>query len=253
MAARPDPTLRFSDRVVHYMRYRPGYPPEVLKTLEREAGLLPAQAIADIGSGTGISARLFLEAGHTVYAVEPNGPMREQAEAWLHEFPGFHSVVGTAEQTNLSAASVDLAVAAQAFHWFDAEAARREWDRILRPGGRRVLMWNSRRVDSTPFLRAYEALLLEFATDYEQVDHRHIDPQKIRGFLGPGFQYRSFPTVQDFDLAGLEGRLLSSSYTPPPGDARYEPMLERARRIFAEHAESGRVRMEYDTELYWSL
>ena len=127
--------------------------------MKREVGLHPGSVIADIGSGTGISTQLLLSAGCEVYAVEPNREMREAAERILQGQAGFHSVDGTAEATTLPNQSVDLIVAAQAFHWFAPLPTRAEFDRILKPDGHVVLMWNARHLDSTPFLRGYEALV----------------------------------------------------------------------------------------------
>jgi SAM-dependent methyltransferase len=120
------PTERFSDRVADYARFRAGYPPGVLEVLRRETGLAPHHVVADLGSGTGLSARLFLEDGNVVLGVEPNAAMRQAAERLLAGWPGFRSVAGTAEATTLDAGSVDLVVAAQAFHWFDPDATRAE-------------------------------------------------------------------------------------------------------------------------------
>jgi len=250
-----DSTERFSDRVDNYVRYRPGYPAGVLDVLCQETGLTPASVIADVGSGTGISAALFLRNGNTVYGVEPNAEMRHAAESLLasdpETFARFRSVDGTAEATTLPARSVDYVVAGQAFHWFDAERARAEFARILRPGGWLVLMWNSRRQDSTPFLRAYESLLERFGTDYRQVRHTNIDPEALRPmFAGGDFTRRVLYNEQRFDLDGVRGRLLSSSYTPSASEPGYEPMLRELERIFAAHAEDGEIRFEYDTELY---
>lgn len=247
-----DPTRRFSDRVADYVRYRPGYPEEVVEALAREAGLAPGSAVADVGSGTGISAALFLRFGCTVFGVEPNREMRLAAERQLASFPRFRSVDGTAEATGLPDASVDLVVAAQAFHWFHPEPTRREFARVLRPGGRVALLWNTRLTDASPFLRAYEDLLHRFGTDYGQVDHRRVDAAALREFFGGDFRSLSFPNEQRFDLAGAKGRLLSSSYAPPPGHPDHEPMLRELERIFAEHQEDGRVRFEYDTELHFA-
>ena len=168
-----DPTQRFSARVENYIRYRPSYPPQVLETLRSECGLTASSAIADIASGTGIFTRLLLENGNRVYGVEPNRDMREAAERLLADFRGFSSVTGTAEATTLPDQSVDFATAAQAAHWFDLAKARREFERILKPAGWAVLIWNERSTDSTPFLREYEALLLEYGTDYEMVRHEN--------------------------------------------------------------------------------
>lgn len=246
-----DATRRFSDRVRDYVRYRPGYPPAVLEVLRAETGLQPRHAVADAGSGTGISAKLFLDAGCTVHAVEPNAEMRAAAEAWLGGDPRFHSVDGTAEATGLGDASVDFVVAAQAFHWFHADAAGREWRRILRPGGWRVLLWNARRTDTTPFLREYEALLHAHGTDYAAVNHENVPPERIAAVLGEGFGRRDVLNAQVFGLEGLKGRLMSSSYAPNAGHPGHAPMMEAVERLFRDHAVDGRVRIDYDTQVYW--
>lgn len=249
---RPDPTRRFADRVDDYIRYRPGYPEAAVDTLERETGLTGASVVADLGSGTGISSEPFLRRGCTVYGVEPNREMRQAAERLLGgRYPGFRSVDGSAEATTLPDAAADLVVAAQAFHWFDRAAASREAERILRPGGRAALLWNRRLTDTTPFAAAYEELLLAFGTDYRRVDHRNVGPAELAEFFGAGgYQARSFPNRQSFDLAGLRGRLLSSSYAPAAGHPRHRPMLEALERLFADHQEDGRVHFDYTTELY---
>lgn len=244
-------TTRFSDRVENYVRYRPTYPAEVLEVLRAQTGLAPGQAIADVGSGTGISAKLFLDAGHPVYAVEPNAEMRAAAEAMLGDDPRFHSVAGSAEATTLPDASVDHVVAAQAFHWFPAAAVAPEWRRILRPGGWMVLLWNTRQTDTTPFLRAYEALLREHGTDYTSVNHENVTEDALRAVLGDGYGRRVVPNAQVFDFEALRGRLLSSSYAPNVDHPGYAPMLAALERIFNEHQQDGRVRFEYDTEIYF--
>jgi len=151
-------TSRFSDRVENYVRYRPGYPPEMIETLKSECGLTPTRVVADIASGTGIWTRMLLEHGNGVFGVEPNAEMREAGEHLLAGFPNFTSVGGSAEATTLPDHSVDFVTAAQAAHWFKRDLARREFARILKQGGWLVLLWNERRTESTPFLRAYEQL-----------------------------------------------------------------------------------------------
>jgi SAM-dependent methyltransferase len=245
-------TTRFSNRVADYVRYRPGYPEGLVQTLRDEAGLKPASVVADIGSGTGISTELFLRQGCIVWAVEPNLEMREAAEAQFREQSRFHSVSTMAEATSLEAASVDLVVAGQAFHWFDVERTRTEFARILRPGGIVALFWNSRRLDTTPFLKNYEKLLQDFATDYQQVDHKRIDAAVLNQFFGGDhFQTRTFPNSQTFDFEGLRGRLLSSSYAPASGHSRHAPMLQELDRLFHEHETSGQIQFDYDTELFF--
>ncbi len=243
-------TIRFSDRVENYVRYRPGYPKEALRVLKDECGLAASDVIADIASGTGIWTRMLLENGNPVFAVEPNTEMRQAGERLLAAFPRFTSVDGEAEATTLPDAVADFVTAAQAAHWFNRERARQEFARILKPGGWLVLLWNERVTDSTPFLRDYEQLLLTYGTDYEEVRHERTT-DAVNEFFDPApFQERVFDMRQEFDYAGLEGRLLSSSYTPGPEHPRHEPMLRELRRIFEEHAKAGLVAFDYNTRVY---
>ena len=176
---------RFSNRVEDYDRYRPGYPPALFALLREHCGLRPGHAVADIGSGTGLLTGPLLDYGNTVYAVEPNGPMRQAAERRYGGRSGFLSVDGSAEATGLPPWSVDLVVAAQAFHWFEPGAARAEFVRILRPPGWVALVWNERPHEATGFEAAYESLLARHAIDYAAVDHRRIDASRVAAFLDP--------------------------------------------------------------------
>jgi SAM-dependent methyltransferase len=248
----PDPTARFSDRVADYVRYRPGYPDEVIRVLRDETGLAPVHVLADVGSGTGISSRLFLDHGNRVFAVEPNPDMRAAAEALLGGDPRFRSVAGSAEGSTLPDAAVDYAVAGQAFHWFDGPRARDEFRRIVRPGGWAVLLWNARRTSTSPFLRAYEALLHEHGTDYAAVNHENIGDDTLRAFFGGPYTLRTAYNEQVFDYPGLKGRLLSSSYAPNAGHPGHAPMMRALERIFGEHQVDGRVVFEYDTRIYFA-
>lgn len=245
-----DPTRRFSDRVADYVKYRPTYPPVVLRFLTERAGLTPRSVVADVGAGTGISARLFLENGNTVYAVEPNADMRRAADELLTTYLGYRGVDGTAEATTLPAASVDLVVAAQAFHWFDPDRAGAEFRRILRPGGRVALLWNTRKTCGSAFLKAYERLLNEYGTDYAAVRHDRLDDGRLARFFAGGYERVAFPNEQRLDFGGLRGRLLSSSYAPAPGQPRHDEMLAALRDVFERFQTGGWVVIEYETEVY---
>jgi ubiquinone/menaquinone biosynthesis C-methylase UbiE len=247
-----DPTTRFSSRVENYIRYRPGYPQAVIETLRTECVLTPSAIIADIACGTGIFTRMLLDNGNHVYGVEPNRDMRDAAERLLAGYRNFTSIDGTAEATTLPDQSVDLATAAQAAHWFDLPKARKEFVRILNPGGWAMLIWNERKTDTTPFLRAYEDLLRTYGIDYDQVRHEHTTDNIEEFFAPTPFQQRVFDMQQHFDYSSLEGRLLSSSYAPMQGHKNYAPMLNELHRLFDSYSRDGRVVMQYVTRVYYA-
>lgn len=244
------PTERFSDRVDAYVRHRPSYPPELLPHLRDRLGLDSSWRVADVGSGPGVMSRLFLEASHAVWAVEPNEAMRVAAERSLGSSPRFNSVAGRAEATGLPADSVDLVVCAQAFHWFDPDAAAREFRRIAVHPGWVVLVWNTRRVEGHPFLVAYERFLERWGVDYRRVRERYIVDDALALLYGGGWERATFANRQVLDHEGLRGRLVSSSYAPPEGHPDHGPMLEALESLFESHARDGVVVMEYDTEVY---
>jgi len=244
-----DPTQRFSNRVENYVKYRPGYPQEILNVFRGEMGLTQASVIADIGSGTGISAKLFLENGNRVFGVEPNEPMRRAAEEFLKDLPDFNSINGTAAHTTLPDDSVDFIVAAQAFHWFEGDETRAEFERILKPKGYTALIWNERQTDTNSFLTEYESFLLKFATDYTKVRHENTGEKELRNFFRGDFAVEVFQNEQILDLAGLKGRVLSSSYMPAADDPGYEPMLEALKALFTKYQESGKITILYDTRV----
>jgi SAM-dependent methyltransferase len=235
-----------------YVRARPGYPPAVLDAIEAETGLAPPLAVADVGSGTGIFTRLLLERGHTVYAVEPNAPMRRAAEGAVGGLPHFHSVEGRAEATSLPDGSVDLITAAQAFHWFDLDPTREEWRRILRPPRWTALLWNDRRSDDEGFGKAYEAFLREWGgAEYLRVRGSWDVAGSLDRFFGPGRRRQlTLANAQRLDLEALGERLLSSSYLPGPNDPRHAAMLEAARGLFEAYQAGGAVSLAYDVRVH---
>lgn len=246
-----DPTERFSDRVENYVKYRPGYPAEVLQLFRDEMGLTQESIVADIGAGTGISTRLFLENGNTVFAVEPNDAMRAAADTSLNGFAGYRGVKGTAENTTLAANSISIAIAAQAFHWFNIEPTRSEFQRILKPNGFAALIWNERELDTTPFLIEYEQFLMKYADDYANVRHDNVNEEKLDLFFGGGFITREFANEQILDIEGLRGRVLSSSYMPTADSPRFSAMNEDLVSLFAKHAKSDRIKVLYRTKIYY--
>jgi SAM-dependent methyltransferase len=246
-----DAKQRFSNRVADYVRYRPGYPEELLPLLKTWTSFRADHVVADIGSGTGLLSKLFLDFGNRVLGVEPNPEMRVAGEEFLSGYPNFTSVAGSAEATTLPSDSVDFVAAGQAFHWFQMPAARNEFHRILKSDGRVLVIWNERLLDETAFLREYEALLLRFGTDYARVNESYPRAEQMLEFFGAtDFTSHSLPNFQEFDFEGLSGRLRSSSYAPPPGHPQFEPMMKELRQLYDAHQRRGVVRMEYRTRVY---
>lgn len=266
-----DAKQRFSSRVTDYARYRPGYPDALIELLRAECDLQKVHRVADLGSGTGFLSKLFLQNGNLVWGVEPNNEMREAGEEFLAVYPNFTSVAGSAEATNLGDASVDFVTVGQAFHWFEPAATRREFLRILKPGGWVVVAWNDRRVGETAFGRGYEELLVRYGTDYTKVKQAYPEAEDMESFFGVKapeeepenkqrenrrpkgrpLPRRELANFQEFDFEGLAGRVRSSSYAPRDGDARFAPMMGELRKLFDANQQNGSVRMEYTTQIYF--
>ena len=251
-ALKSAPTQRFSDRVDHYIQYRPQYSREVVEALRLLCGLTRAHQVADIGCGTGLLAKVFLENGNSVLGVEPNENMRLAGESLLSGCENFRMVAGTAEATTLPEQFADFVVAGQAFHWFQPEATRQEFSRIVKAGGWVVLVWHDRDMESTPFLRAYEEFLHRYATDYSMVAHHKVaNYGALERFYAPNrMNLIEQDAQQRFDLDGLRGRLLSSSYAPRVGPAA-EEMLKALPSLFNKYAEHDEVTLHYKTKIYF--
>jgi ubiquinone/menaquinone biosynthesis C-methylase UbiE len=245
-----DPTQRFSDRVDNYVKYRPTYPSAIMAYLRETIHLHRKQAIADIGSGTGIFAELFLKHGFKVTGVEPNQAMREAGEVHLRSYPRFHSQAGTAEASGLAEDSVDLVTVAQAFHWMEPKETKKEFSRILRPEGHILLVWNLRLTD-TPFLKALDELKRTIGKNYDAIRQNHGQESSVKAFFDPGkYLEKSFRHAQILGLEGLIGQTLSSSYMPLEGTAGYDEMMSQLADLFERYNENGQVNMEYETKLF---
>lgn len=247
-----DSVSRFSNRVENYVKYRPHYPADVLRVFREKMNLREDSIVADVGAGTGISAKMFLENGNHVFAVEPNAAMRVAADKYLRDYRKLKIVDGTAENTNLLDDSVDFVVAAQSFHWFDAERTRTEFARILRENGHAALIWNERQLETNEFLREYEKFTLEFGTDYEKYRHDNLDETVLRDFFQKDFATETFPNIQTLDFDGLKGRVLSSSYMPTDENPVYQTMIDELRRVFDKFAENDKIELLYHTNIYFT-
>ncbi len=245
------PTERFSNRVTDYIAARPSYPSAMIDFMLKEFKLHQHSVIADIGSGTGILTSLLLEKNINVLGIEPNDEMRKAAENLLSGFSNFLSIKGAAEKTGLIDESVDLISAAQAFHWFDIPETKKEFRRILKPNGFVCLIWNERVTAATEFDQAYENIILEFATDYEKVNHTNINEIILCDFFIQQMKMKSFPYSQQLDEVGLQMRLSSASYLPDTGHKKFEPMCAEIKNMFGTFAQEGKVTINYLSKIYF--
>ncbi len=243
-----DSKTRFSSRVENYVKYRPSYPKEIISFLTKEGILSRSSVIADIGFGTGILTKLFLENSNKVYGVEPNDDMKKAGEFYLKRYPEFSSRKGTAESTGLSENSIDLIIVGQAFHWFDIKLTKDEFKRILKKNGHVVIVWNTRKKSGSPFLEDYERLISKYSTDYKQV---RMNEKVVDEFFE--YQIKIFYNYQDLSFEGFKGRLLSSSYIPLEKNTKFDEMINDLKDIFAKYQRNGIIRIEYDTKLYYGI
>ncbi len=250
MPSDADPTARFDGREDDYDRFRPGYPLGIIRLLQSKCLLFPGARVADIGSGTGILSAMLIEAGAFVYGVEPNACMRGRAETRFHGATSFESVPNRAEATGLPDRSVDLITAAQSFHWFDLVGSRREFGRILRPGGAVILIWNNRLDDEGTFNIAYSRMLKYNGVDDSRGGSDGEQNKKIDSFFEGVYEYHEFGNDQSLDLASLKGRLRSSSYCPRPDSTTFGKLMDAVDSVFAEHQQNGSVLLRYRTEVY---
>ncbi len=227
-------TLRFGDRAAAYAAFRPEYPEEAIDEIFVGLGDPNALVVADVGAGTGISARSIADRGARTIAIEPNEKMRERAEA--------HANVewrdGSGEHTGLDDASVDVVTAAQAFHWFANDAAMAEFRRIAR---RRAVWLQYDRDARAPFSRSYGDVVRAHSVD----DTEALRMQGIGVFAqfpNARVSRTAFTSVQRLDLDGVMGRAASSSYLPQSGTEAAE-LRRDLRAIFLAHAESGFVNL----------
>lgn len=258
MSSTPDSKTRFSDRVSDYSRYRPSYPSDAMEYIFNLQSMGPGVTVADVGSGTGLFTELLLDSGASVIAVEPNKAMRSESDKRLKQRANYSSCGGSAESSGLKDNSVNMVTAAQAFHWFDLSETKIEFKRILKPEGVIVLIWNRRDPCESEFLMKYEALLQESVPEYNQVTHANVSEAIVEEFLGTGIGAGTgtgtkkvhFKHFQDFDLVGLKGRLLSSSYCPAAGEEGHAELMQGLEKLYSAYATSNGIRFDYRTEIY---
>lgn len=243
-------TSKFDNKGAVYAKARPGYPAALFFYLQENGTLRKDAVVADVGSGTGIFTEQLAPFAKTVYAVEPNEDMRREAELRYSDLPNVISVDGTAEQTSLPDASVDLITVAQAFHWFDRVPFRAECLRILKPQGKVFLVWNDRDT-SSPVIRANFAVNQHFCPGFKGSSNGiDFSPEGFSDFFSGNFETPTFENSLIYDLDAFLSRNLSSSYAPTEGDPNYAPYCGAIKEVFCQYQKDGIVQYPYTTRCY---
>ena len=218
-----------------YERARPGYPEDAARWL---AGTDPCDVV-DLGAGTGKLTRSLIALGHRVTAVEPLPEMLAQLREAV---PGVEAAVpGTAEAIPLPDASADVVTAAQAFHWFEVDAALPEIARVLRPSGVLALVWNARD-DGAAWVGE-----LSRAVRSETIEQSDFVPELDASELFGPVEQASFSFVQTLDRQRLRDLVLSRSYCAALSAEERAPVLAEVERIFDAHSENGEIELPYVT------
>lgn len=243
-----DNTKRFDGKGDIYEKARPKYASELLEYLKNTLNISDSAVIADIGSGTGIFTEQLLFCGYTVYAVEPNEDMRRKAEEKLMGYEGFHSVTGADCNTSLPNNSVDCITVAQAFHWFDAAAFKKECQRILKPGGKILIIYNSRD-EEAECTRALAELRRKYNPEFHGFSNG-ISDDACRAFFDYHCDVLKWDNSLTYDRNGYINRLLSSSYSLKEGDPRFDEYISEINELFDRFAVDGKITVPTNTVVY---
>jgi ubiquinone/menaquinone biosynthesis C-methylase UbiE len=243
-----NPKCRFSNRVENYAKYRPNYPNEIIKFLNTTIGLTKGDIIADIGSGTGISSKLFLDNGNEVYGIEPNAEMRSAGEKSLINYTNFHSIDASSEDTKLESESVDIITSGQAFHWFKPESTKKEFLRILKSDGFVVIFNNRRKISNSRFMNEY----MELIENYSAKEFSNSFNTNLPNFFNLKTIYKEvFSNPQVFNLERLKGDLVSYSYIPNEEEPIFNNMISEFELLFEKYNNNGTLIFNYETVLYY--
>lgn len=241
---------RFDNRADNYDKFRPGYPHALLEYLYTHNRLSKDSLVAELGAGTGILSLELAKWPSTLVAIEPNDQMREKAIKTLKTVKNCIIKDTTAEQTGLDTKSVDLIICAQSFHWFDANKVKREFKRILKDQGKAAIIWNIRSAE-TPFEKDYEAFILKFSIDYEEVKRRESRGNDLRNFFTENtMEYREFVYDTYLTFEQLFGRTLSYSYMPNENHELAPAMKNDLQNLFDKYAIKGIIGLSYKTKLF---
>jgi SAM-dependent methyltransferase len=234
-----------------YERARPGYPPAAVAWLAEHLRLGPGSVAVDLAAGTGKLTRLLAPTGSTVLAVEP---VEEMRRLLARQCPTVPVVAGAAERLPLRAGSVDAVTVAQAFHWFDADAAFAELRRVLRPGGRVGLIWNARDRD-VAWVDALWSVMDGVERKAPWRDHDRPAREALGTPTGFGpLGEATFRHEQAVTPDGVLDRFRSVSHVAVLPAGQQQAVLDEVRGILAAHPETrGRAELllPYRVDCLW--
>lgn len=242
---------KFTNKVEDYVKYRPSYPQELIEFLVEEVGLSKNSIVADVGAGTGILTKLLASKVGKIFAVEPNLNMRVACIQYCSDIGNFAAVDGSAEETKLPDKSVDFVTAAQAFHWFDRQKTRAEFQRILKTNGKVILIWNSR-VPESELVKENAELCRMLCPEFVGFSGgSDVSPEVYSDFFRNGYcEYRVFDNDRSLSLESFIGRSMSASYAPSEKDDTYKPFVDGLIKLFQKYSVDGRLLLPNKTRCY---
>lgn len=241
-------TTRFDGKGEVYAKARPKYAASLFDHIKNTLQIPEGSVFADIGSGTGIFSEQLLQNGYRVYAIEPNADMRKKAEEKLSADQDFISVNGTDSNTTLPDRSADHITTAQAFHWFDAEAFKRECRRILKPNGKVFIVYNSRD-EAAECNRSLADLHRKYCPDFQGFS-KGMNNEKCCAFFDHRCEVFRTDNSQVYDRQGYIDRILSSSYSLSEGDDRFTEYLADIAHLFDTFSNDGTLTVPMYTVAY---
>lgn len=239
----------FETSTAAYDRGRPSYPPEAVALLIEELGLGASRSLLELGPGTGKLTTLLVSTGVRIIGIEPVAAMRR---VLTRRVPEVDVLDAHAEELSLENGSVDAAVAAQSFHWFDGDRALAELARVMRRTARLAVVFNVRD-DSVPWIRALVELQEPYRADTPS--HRsmrwHEALERTAAFSTRSVH--SFRHEHATTPDGVVDRVLSISFIAALDPDRRSQIAGDVRRILAADPATRRreqILTPYRTDCY---
>ncbi len=240
----------FKGKAKLYAKYRPQYSDEYKNFIQKT--ICKDSTVADIGAGTGIHTKIIAEIADFVFAIEPNGEMLDELQSQLGSENKIKAMQRQAEDTGLPNGSVDYITVAQAFHLFDREKSLAEFQRILRPSGILILVWNSK--EHNKLFYDNEAVIRHYCPCYRREVHaRSFSDNSYKDCFTPN-SYTYTCIHQDgtefLDKKTFIMRTLSASYAITPTDDNFDAMINELGTVFDRHAVNGVVMIPQSSVIY---